>query len=415
MQSSRLIRIFVLAAGLLPVVGFASPLRLEEAVVRALASHPALRAEELDVQAAEKRADLAALSPPVTIGGELENVAGSGDFRGVDSAEMTLRVGRVIELGRKRELRREAGAAAVNQDRNTRNARQLGIIADTTRRYWVLVGTQEILALRNANLQLARDNAEAVDYRVTRSRASESDRVLADLDVVRAELSREDAQHEMSSARVALSVLWGDTTAAFGDASDALEPLPPLPTWETLIARLQASPGLLGYALEDKSLAAQGSLVRAQRIPDLTASLGVRRLEATADQALVLSLSVPVGLRSRASIALDENQLQRSALNARRDAARLESHQLLDSSYRELEHASHELVSLRDEMIPRAEKALQIAQRGYEDARLSFLDLVQVRALLLSLQAERINAATRYHRLLADIQQLTALSGESTP
>lgn len=414
MRPSILIRIFALAA-LLPATVLAEALTLEEAVLRALASHPALQAEEFSLRAAERRADLAALPPSLTIGGELENVAGTGELRGLDAAETTLRVGRVFELGRKRQLRRQAGGAVVDLHRNSRDGRRVAVIGDTTRRYVKLVWTQEILELRRASLRLARENAEAVAYRVRRGRAGESDRVLADLEVARAELSLEDATHEMDAARVALSVLWGDTAATFDRVGGRLEPLPPIPLWTALTASLAASPGLLEYALEDKSLAALGSLARAEGIPNLTASLGVRRLEAIDDQALVLSLSVPVGLRSRSSLALEENRLQRKALDARREAARLESHQLLYARYRELEHAAHEVAATRDDMLPRAAQALQLVQRGYEDARYSFLELVRARTLLLDLQTEHINAAARFHQALADIQQLTALSGELQP
>ncbi|MDP2323746.1 MAG: TolC family protein [Gammaproteobacteria bacterium] len=415
MRPSNLIPIFALVAALLPAAGFTQSLTLEDAVLRALASHPALQAEEFSLRAAERRADLAALSPALTIGGEVENVAGTGELRGLDAAETTLRVARVFELGRKRQLRRQAGTASVDLHRNTQDQRRVAVIADTTRRYVQLVSTQEVLGLRSSSLQLARENAEAVAHRVERGRASESDRVLADLEVVRAELSLEDATHEMDAARVSLSVLWGDTAATFDRVSGHLEPLPPIPLWTAVTASLDASPGLLVYTLEDRSLAALGSLARAEGIPDLTASLGVRRLEAIDDQALVLSLSVPVGLRSRSALALEENRLQRKALDARREAARLEFHQLLYARYRELEHAAHEVASTRDEMIPRAEQALKLVQRGYEDARYSFLEVVQARALLLDLKDQHIDAAARFHQVLADIQQLTALSGELQP
>ena len=70
----------------------ASPLTLEQAIARSLTSSPALVAEEAHMRAARARADRNALAPPFTMGMELENVAGTGELSGTDSAETTVRV-----------------------------------------------------------------------------------------------------------------------------------------------------------------------------------------------------------------------------------------------------------------------------------------------------------------------------------
>jgi outer membrane protein TolC len=77
----------------------AEPLRLEEAVTRALASNPSLTAETAQLRAIEARADREGLPTPYVLGGELENVAGNGTLSGTKSAETTFRISRVLELG----------------------------------------------------------------------------------------------------------------------------------------------------------------------------------------------------------------------------------------------------------------------------------------------------------------------------
>ncbi|MCS8098896.1 hypothetical protein N0496_21300, partial [Pseudomonas aeruginosa] len=49
----------------------AEPLRLEEAVSRALAAHPSIAAETAQLQAVRARTQREALPPPYTIGGEV--------------------------------------------------------------------------------------------------------------------------------------------------------------------------------------------------------------------------------------------------------------------------------------------------------------------------------------------------------
>ena len=80
--------------GVVPWARAAEPLRLQEAVARALASNPSLAAESAQLRAVEARAGREGLPTPDGAGADLENVAGTGALSGVDSAETTLRLGR---------------------------------------------------------------------------------------------------------------------------------------------------------------------------------------------------------------------------------------------------------------------------------------------------------------------------------
>ena len=69
----------------------AERLRLDQAVAKALESNPTLAAEAATLRAIHARAQLQALPPAYTVGGEVENFAGTGATSGVQSAEATLR------------------------------------------------------------------------------------------------------------------------------------------------------------------------------------------------------------------------------------------------------------------------------------------------------------------------------------
>jgi cobalt-zinc-cadmium efflux system outer membrane protein len=114
-------------------------------------------------------------------------------------------------------------------------------------------------------------------------------------------------------------------------------------------------------------------------------------------------------------LALARGRAELESLEGRRKAVELERYQELFARYQELRHARHELETLRDRMIPAAERALALARRGYDEARYSFLQVAAARNVLHSLQKDRIAAATRYHRLLADIERATAVSGVTVP
>ncbi|MFO7326139.1 MAG: TolC family protein, partial [Pseudomonadota bacterium] len=76
------------------MVHAAEPLRLEVAIERALAAHPALAAEAARLRAAEARAAHDSLPPPLVLGAQLEDVAGTGAVSGLDGAQATVQLER---------------------------------------------------------------------------------------------------------------------------------------------------------------------------------------------------------------------------------------------------------------------------------------------------------------------------------
>ncbi len=389
----------------------AQALTLEEAIRRSVQEHPALRAEGFAVDALRSRASLDGLAPAPTLGAELENVAGSGALSGIRSAETTLRLGQVIELGGKRAARQARGLAEVESQQNVVRQRRLDVAAEATRRYIAVAEGQHELALAQRQHAVARDTETAVIQRVQRGVAPEVDQALAHIAVIRAELAREHAEHELASARFSLSTLWGEAESTAIEVTGDLLALPPLPAFDTLAAALDATPEAAAFALEADRIAADRSLAVAAARPDLSLSLGVRRLEALDDQALVLSFAMPFGTASRSILAVNRTNAEEAALDARRQTATLDARQRLFARFQELRHARTEFEALTERMIPAAEKGVALTQAGYNDARYSFLQLAQTQAGLLQLQQERLAAAARYHQLLADIERSTAATG----
>ncbi len=392
---------------------FAEVLTLEAAVRRTLERNPALRAESLTVGALESQALLDGLKPAPVLGADLENVLGTGALSGVHGAESTLRLSQVIELGGKREARRARGRADVDRQLNVVRQRQLDLAAETTRRYIEVRKGQDELALAKRQEALARETEVAVRHRVQRDVAPEADQALAQIAVVRAEIAQEHAEHELASARFALAALWGANDAPDVDVSGDLMKLPPIPELATLTARLPQTPEAAAFALDAARINAERAVAAAAARPDISLSLGVRRLEALDDQGLVFSFGMPFGTAERSSLAVARVDAERAALDAKADAAFLDTQQKLFARFQELRHARTEFEAVGGRMIPAAEKALALTKAGYDDARYSILQLTGAQATVLQLRQEQLAAAARYHQLLADIERSTAVSGEA--
>ncbi len=390
-------------------------LRLEEAVARALAKNPTLAAEDSLLQATRMRAERGALSPPYVIGAEVENVAGSGALSGVSGAETTLRIGRVIELGGKRTARLALGDAEVRQRQILAESARIELASRTTLRFIEVLADQQRLEYANERVEQAGLTRNEIAAWVKAARNPESDLFAAEIVVAEAELDREHAEHELASARSTLAASWGAFAPDFQAVAGDLKSLPAIDSFEKLAERLPMSAEQRASLLQAETISAERRVAVASAKPDISLSLGVRRSEALDDQALVLSLSLPLGSRSRAAYSVSEADARLAALEAQRDARHFELHQALFEKYQELNHARFETESLTARLVPKAEQALDFTRRGFNAGRFSFYSLAQAQKTLFDLRGREVEAAARYHTLLVEVERLTAVATETTP
>jgi len=408
--------LWVLLAACAPSTSHAAdPLRLQDAITRALAAHPAIAAETAQLQAVSAQAARASLPPPWSVNSEVENIAGTGDLRGITAMETTLSLNRVIELGGKRAAREQLGRAEVREQALVTGTARLDIASQTATRFIEVLARQQRLNNAQERIRQAEQTRREVAAWVRVARNPDSDLQAADIALAEAELDHERSEHDLASARMALAASWGALTPDFGTAIGELGTLPEVEPFEILAARLAQTPELRALRLQAETIRARRRLSEAEAKPDLDLGFGVRRMQEGRDHGLVLALSVPLGSRRRAGYALAAADAELAALEARYEAARFERHQQLFARYQNLIHERHELDALTTTIIPKAERALATTRRGFEAGRFSFLSLAQAQATLFELNIRAVEAATGYHLALVEVERLTATTLDIAP
>lgn len=386
-------------------------LTLPEAIDLARQHHPRLKARPFALDAAQARRDQAARAPGFVLDVEADNFAGSGALTGTDGLESTLRLSRALELGGKRDARvsvadAEAALVGLGED-----AARIDVLAEVARRFIAVTQAQErLIAAREAQALSTAAN-EAVGLRSAAGGASLAERGRADISARRAALAVEDAEHELESARVSLAAMWDARTLDRPQVAGDIFALPTLEPLDAMMARIARSPMLVRFATEARRLDAQRRLAEATRRPDLRLSGGVRRFETTGDQGLLFGVSVPLGTGSRATSVAREAEAERARLPLAEAEARAELYATLYALYEEAKHARAEAEAIRDALLPRAREVVQFVEGGYRTGRFTFLDWSEAQRQWLELRVEGIEAASRCHTLLIEIERLT---GEGT-
>lgn len=382
-------------------------LTLADALRAASASNPILLGAPSQLQALEGRREQALARPNPELELEFENFAGSGDLSGTDALETTLALSQLIELGGKRNARRALADSQYDVLVTEQAVRRLDVQAEVARRFLAVVSGQERLQLARRSAELAAEVHAGVQRRVDAARSPIAEASRANITRVRASLGVVEAERTLESARHALAATWGATTPDFGTARADLQRFPIVAEFDALATQLEESPDQLRFLSEARLREAELSLARATKTPDVSVGAGVRRFEATGDNAFVLSFSVPLPVANRNKGAIAESQARIAALPYEREAAFLDVRNRLFDLYQQLQLARTEATALQAQLVPQAREALEQTREGFNRGRFSYLEVAEAQRELLDLELSRIEAAASFHLLLLEIERLT--------
>ena len=384
----------------------AKPLSLADAIDRALAVSPGLKAATAGIDAARGSERQAGLLPNPELSFEAENVKGSGPYRGFDSAEYTYGVSQEIPLGGQRAARRGVARAEREVAELGANAAQLDLVQAVTGAYFEAVAAKQSLALAKDLETTAKRVRDTVRERVHAAREPEIQLTKAEVALAAASAALDRVEHTSEAARQALARFWGDAVFAETLSTTELYTLPAPQALEIYQDRLAQSPDITKLARLRDARIADHRLARAEIVPSPKVSVGVRQFRDTGDDALVAGISIPFPVlnwnqgeiaRSRAEVVKADSERQQFELDQGR---------ALSTSWSQWQSALAEAKSLKERIRPQAEKAFRLSVDGYHAGRFSYLEVLDAQRTLFETRAEEIDAFKRLHVSRAEVERL---------
>jgi cobalt-zinc-cadmium efflux system outer membrane protein len=386
----------------------AHSITLKEAVTRTLAYNPQLAV--IDHQRNMQRAviDQAGLAPSPELNFSLEDLAGSGQYKGTDSVQATLGVAWILE-GSIRQERVDVARAAAQSVDVQRDVKRLDLASETARLYTLCLAYQARQQFAEQSLKLAEDTVSALQKRFDagRTMAAELDRALAEL--ARRRLMLEDIGHELESTYRLLAAQWGDVELKFNRVSGDIFILPEARPYAEFADGLEQNPAIQSLLSERGIRKAELELEQAQSRSPWKLNLGVRHNEANGDQALVAGITIPFGERSRNQYGIARARAALSQLTAQEQAIRVQYQSSLFVRYQEYQHSLHRIETFKTSIIPRLEKALKETRRAYNIGRYSYLEWQSVQNELLSAQRALLEASIDAQLKIIEIERLSGV------
>ncbi|MBN9147679.1 MULTISPECIES: divalent metal ion exporter subunit IhpA [unclassified Nitrobacter] len=381
-------------------------LTLKTALQRALAANPRLTAAERDVGIATgQRIQAGALINP-ELSYEQDNSFGSGRYRGTKSAETTLQISQLFELFGKRDARIAVGQAGVEAAAIQRKAVRLEVLSETAVAFLGVLGAQRRVRILDEQIAAIDKLSPLLHRRVDAGASSPAEIGRAEVASALVKADRERVSSTLASARRELAVLMGDATAKFSVVSGRLDDLGRPPSFQAVVAAIDSNPQLMRWTAVYAQRNAELLLARLKPYPDVRVGAGWRHYNETGDDAVRLSLSVPIPVfdQNQGNILSARESLAKT--RAEREANRNTLIVLAGRAYDSLQGSLRELKVLRDVAIPKSSQAADAIFEGYGQGRFTLLEVLDAQASVAQARLREQEAQQNFHVAVATIEGL---------
>ncbi len=382
-----------------------SPLSLRDAVQRALSSNPRLTSADRDIGIATGRRVQAGAIPNPEVSFEADNVLGTGAYRGTRSAETTLQLGQLVELGGKRDARIAAGSAGVDAAFYQRAAVRLEVISDVAVSFFNVLGAQRRIAIFDVHVAALQRLIPLLQRRVDAGASSfaEVARAQVAADLIRAD--REKAKTALAIAKLELATLMGasrvDYSLAIGDFSRAGI----VPSFSMIRRAVEGNPQLIKFTALRAQRDAELLVARLKAVPDLRAGVAWRHLNDTGDNAVRIGVSIPIPVFDQNRGGILEAQQQRAKVEAEASISRAALLLTLGRAYETLSGSAREADILHGSLL-NARRAVESMENGYTQGRFSLLELLDVHSSAAQAALRELDALMSFYVSLATIEGL---------
>ncbi len=366
-----------------------SSLTVEKAVVFALDNHPSLVAAAAQVEAAAARVDAAGLweNPEAIMRMEqapLEDESTTGD------ADYLLGFSQPIPTGDRLAASRSVAEHERHRAEQALAATRREIERDVRGAFGTALYSQRVAQVRAEFLETSRRQRDIVEARLRTGDAVSTELARIELQQVsdRFEFEHSEALRDQALVSMAMAMASPASVGSVeGDLSLALD----LPSLSQLLAELDRNPALLAMQADSAAARARVRLADEQRAPDVRLDLLYRRIGAENRHSFDVGFALPVRLFNDGRADVRRERARAALADARVREARLDLEGALRDAHVRASHALEHMQLLEDEVLPRAERLVQLvetrraagdvslhellnARRQWLEARLAFLE-----------------------------------------
>ncbi|MDO6425874.1 TolC family protein [Thalassotalea sp. 1_MG-2023] len=384
-------------------------LTLTDALKKSITHHPSLQSYPYEVRMLDASLLQASIRPSPKLGVKLENILGTGESKGVKSAELTLSLSQVIELGDKRQLRMALQQQKQQYSTAQYQSDRLSVLTDTAGRYYQVLYQQHLLKWHLKRETNTQKLLNVVEARAKAGAALKADVSRVAYRLTELKLNKIRIQRDLAMAKFSLSKMWlaaADFDQVLGDISD-LPVIPSETIWHKAVNR---APDFVLLEQQVKIQQAQLAVEQANNVANITLEGGVRHNAGNHDSGVVLGFSMPLTWQkpNRGNIALAQEKIGQLSEEQALLRQSLRS-QLSDLHTQMLANKTIER-TLQSELLPHAKQLLQHSEASYQNGQISVLQLLEAQEALFDAEKQLLTVRLVQFQTLLTMQRFSGKS-----
>lgn len=363
-------------------------LNLQTAEDLAVGTSPALEAIAARVRAARWQSLQEGLPPNPTIGylgSEIGNEGAAGQ-QGAFVSQKFIRGGKLDY----------AAAVACKEARRLEQElaiERLRVLTDTRTAFYEVYLSQLEVDLTERLVEIGRKAADTSGRLFEAGEGRRTDSLQAEIESQRAGAARRRANQRLLAGWRRLAVLAGLPTEAprpvVGDRDDLLEQL----DWEETVGLLVAtSPQVAARMAEIEKARCEVAYQESLAVSDVNAQVSVQYDDATGYTVTGVQIGAPLRLWNRNQGGIGRAKADLTAARRRLEATEQSLRRRLAEVFGRYQAAKTLADALQKEVLPRAQKSLDLATTGYEADEISFIEFLTVQRTFFQVNLESLTA-----------------------
>jgi cobalt-zinc-cadmium efflux system outer membrane protein len=383
----------------LPAQETPPPLTLQDAITAARANHPALKAAANDVIAASANLTGASIlrNPEIIIAPSILGKAGSDSL---------LSVVQSLELNGARKARTKIASGQLETMKAELLITEKDVVLAVQKGYWMLAQAQALVAFDMENVIHAETLLATAKKQVELGNEPESHIIKAELELARIQQQLTGSKNAALQAQSTLNAYMGRDSITQIKLADALTYNPVILDDKSIFQKGIANRPEL---LRDQALVAialgEKDAIRAENRADL--SIQLRQESWDGNGGVGISLSLPIFDWGSANADFKRSEANIVSQRYRMESTRLTVRQEIDSAMIAANNAETQIIMMRDKILKPAEKLAQMTTIGYQEGAMTYLEVLEARRTMRTINAEYLAALGNYHIALAQLEWAT--------
>ncbi len=382
------------------------PITLKGAVALALMHNPHLEAFSFEKRAKEAQILQSGLTPNPKLDISVEDAVGSGNFSGFDQSQTTIQLSQLIELGGKRAARLRSSNLSKKLADWDYETKRMDVLTQVAKSYSMVLKAQHQVLLTDDLTKLGEQFLDLVDERIKAGKVAALERIKSEINLSYLRIELEKAKRELKVARGNLSITWGTVQPEFEYALGDLIQISNVPSFEILKTRLSQNPDLARWSTELEQRQAKLESEISKSAPNIEIQGGFRRLETTNDNAIVFGLSIPLQFFNRNQGSIEEARHKIGKAEAKKRAKKASTEKKLLETYIALDFYRTQVSSIKNQILPGAEKAFNGIQEGYRFGKFNLIDVLDSQKTFFQTKKSFLDSLSHYHNSVADLERL---------